>query len=83
MPVGVSMKHKESMTYRSTIIIMKEGKWYIARSLELGVTSQGKTIEEAKQNLKEAINLYLEDQPKNKKSLPSNTPFVTSIEINK
>ena len=34
------------MTYTSTAIIRKEGKWFVARSLELGVTSQGKTIEE-------------------------------------
>jgi predicted RNase H-like HicB family nuclease len=33
----------------------------VARCLELGVVSQGKTIEEAQANLKEAAELYLED----------------------
>jgi len=49
------------MTYKFTAIIKKENKWFVARSLELGVTSQGKTIEEAKQNLQEAVELYLEN----------------------
>ena len=32
----------------------------MAHCVELGVVSQGKTIEEAKANLKEAVELYLE-----------------------
>jgi predicted RNase H-like HicB family nuclease len=44
-----------------TGIITKEEKWYVAHCIELGVVSQGKTIDEAKANLKEAVELYLED----------------------
>ncbi len=43
-----------------TIKIWKEGKWYIARVPELGVTTQGKTLKEAKENLREATELHLE-----------------------
>ncbi len=43
---------------RFTAVITKEGKWYIAHCVELGVVSQGKTIEEAQANLKEAVELY-------------------------
>jgi predicted RNase H-like HicB family nuclease len=69
------------MTYRLTTVINKEGKWYVARCVELGVVSQGRTIEEAQKNLKEAVELYLEDQPKIKKSLPKSAPLVTSFEL--
>lgn len=69
------------MTYRFTTILNKEGKWYVARCVELGVVSQGRTIEEAKENLKEAVELYLEDQPKIKKSLPKEAPLVTTLEL--
>ena len=69
------------MAYTSTAIIWKEGKWFLARSLELGVTTQGKTIEEAKKNLKEAVTLYLEDMPKKRRALAREMPLVTSIEI--
>jgi len=65
------------MTRKSTIVINKEGKWYVARSLELGVVSQGRTIEEAERNIKEALELYLEDQPDKKKSLPVGTPHIS------
>lgn len=69
------------MTYKSTAIIRKEGTWFVARSLELGVTTQGRTIEEAKKNLQEAVALYLEDMPKSRKSLSKEMPLVTTIEI--
>ena len=49
------------MSYKFTTIITKEGKWYVAYCLELGVVSQGKNIDEAKKNLKEAVELYLEE----------------------
>jgi predicted RNase H-like HicB family nuclease len=38
----------------------------VAHCVELDVVSQGKTIEEAQANLKEAVELYLESiEPKN------------------
>lgn len=43
-----------------TAVVTKEERWYVARCVELGVVSQGKTIEEAQANLKEAVELYLE-----------------------
>jgi len=42
-------------------IIEKEKDLYSALCLELDVASQGKTIEAAKKNLKEAVAVYLED----------------------
>ena len=69
------------MTYKFTTTIIKEGKWYVARCLELGVVSQGKTIEGAQENLKEAVELYLKDQPKAKRYLPREAPLVTTLEL--
>ena len=48
------------MTKRFNAVISKEEKFYVARCIELGVVSQGKTIEEAQLNLKEAVELYIE-----------------------
>jgi len=48
------------MSHRFTAVITKEEKWYVALCVELGVVSQGRTIEEAKTNLKEAVELYIE-----------------------
>jgi predicted RNase H-like HicB family nuclease len=48
------------MNYRFSALITKEDEWYVARCPELGVTSQGKDVESARTNLREAIALYAE-----------------------
>lgn len=45
-------------------IVWKEDKWYVARALEVEVVSQGKTEKEALNNLKEALELFFEDNKK-------------------
>lgn len=75
------MLYHKIMAFKSTAIITKEGKWFVARSLELGVVSQGRTVEKAKDNLREAVELYLEDMPRDKKHLSRELPLVTSIEV--
>ena len=37
------------------------GRWLVAYNPETGTTTQGKTVEQALQNLKEATALYLEE----------------------
>ena len=44
------------------VVITKEGKLYSSWCPQLDVASSGKTVEEARSNLKEAIELYLEDE---------------------
>lgn len=51
-------------------IVWKENKIFVAKFLELELASQGKTRKEALDNLKEALDLYLEDEPKNSISFP-------------
>lgn len=54
-------KSKPVRTY--TAVIHREDPWYVAECPEVGVVSQGKSIEEAIFNLKEATELYLEEFP--------------------
>lgn len=42
------------------VSITQEGKFFVARCPELGVTSQGESLLEAQKKLKEAIELYIE-----------------------
>lgn len=44
-------------------VVWKEGKWFVARSLEVEVASQGRTEKAAVKNLREAVELYMEDEP--------------------
>ena len=45
---------------RLNVIIWKEEDVFVVREVFTGVTTQGKTIEEALENIKEAVELYLE-----------------------
>lgn len=69
------------MTYKFTTIIQKEGKWFVSRCVELGVVSQGKTIEAAQENLQEAVELYLEDMPKAKQFSIKSPALISTLEI--
>jgi len=64
-----------------TAIIHKEEDMYVAECPEIGTVSQGKTIEEAIYNLKEATELYLEEFPLEKKEHPLLTTFEISLEL--
>jgi len=45
---------------RFTAIIEKDGQWYVAHCPELDIASQGKSVKEARKNLKEAIALFFQ-----------------------
>jgi predicted RNase H-like HicB family nuclease len=49
------------MEKKFSAVITKEGKYFVSYCPELGVASQGLTEKLALANLKEAVELYLED----------------------
>lgn len=65
----------QSMTF--TAVIHREGDLFVAECPELGSVSQGKSMEEALENLREATELYLEEFPD---ARASGRPFVTTFE---
>ena len=62
---------------RLTVAITRDGEWYVARCLEVEVTSQGRTVQEAEANLKEALELYFEDQS----DVTVEPPLIRTLEI--
>lgn len=46
------------MSFKVTVVIQKDDDWYVAKCIENSVASQGKTVEEAMINIKEAFGLY-------------------------
>jgi len=48
------------MSKRLTAIIQREGDGFVALCPELDVASQGETIETARENLREALELFFE-----------------------
>ncbi|MDQ3957379.1 MAG: type II toxin-antitoxin system HicB family antitoxin [Actinomycetota bacterium] len=63
---------------RFTVAVNHEPPWYVARCLDVEVTSQGETVEEALANLKEALELYFEDAPVPETIDP---PIIASVEL--
>jgi len=58
--------------------ITREGSWFVARCLEVEVTSQGETLESALSNLQEALELYFEDH-----DAPTGAaPIIAPVEVN-
>ena len=67
----------EKLTFSA--ILWKEGKLQIAWCAELDIASQGKKVEEALANLREAIDLYLEDEDA---KIPTNrSPILTTLSV--
>jgi predicted RNase H-like HicB family nuclease len=60
-----------------TVYIQKDDGWFVAKCLENSVASQGKTMDEAMDNLREALILYYEDE-----TMPIfPQAFVTALEV--
>lgn len=70
-----------NMARRYTAVIVKEENWYVAHCLELGVVSQHKTVEEAKTNLKEAVELYLESFDDEELPAPADEAMLYYLEV--
>ncbi len=49
------------MTQKFTASLSKEGNWFVAQCLEVDVASQGETEDEALANLREALELHIEE----------------------
>ena len=61
-------------------VVSKEGKWCVANCPELEIASQGKSVELALENLREAIELYLRDEDA-KVPEANYRPIVTVVKV--
>jgi predicted RNase H-like HicB family nuclease len=70
------------MGQKLTAIIEKEGNGYVALCPEFDIASQGDTIEQARDNLKEALELFFETASKEEiESRLLGDVFVTQVEV--
>jgi predicted RNase H-like HicB family nuclease len=69
-------------TYHLTAIIGREGDGYVSLCPELDVASQGDTVEEARRNLREALELFLETaDPDEVTARLHDEMFVSQVEV--
>ena len=70
------------MQKQFTAIIEREGDGYVSLCAELDVASQGDTIEEARENLREALELFFETaSPEEIQQRLHEEVYVTRMEI--
>ncbi len=58
-----------------------DGRWFVARCLDLPVTSQGETFDEARANLTEAIELYIETWGADEVEASIGEPKLAKVEV--
>ena len=63
------------------VVIVQEEDWYIATDIISGVASQGHTIDDAIFNLKEALELYYEDDEESLRESSCKKVFITTLEL--
>ena len=70
------------MTRTLTATIWREDDGYAALCSELDISSQGDTVEEARANLKEAVELFLETASQNEVARRFNSEiYITPLEV--
>jgi predicted RNase H-like HicB family nuclease len=70
------------MERQMTAIIEREGDGYVSLCPELDIASQGATIEEARDNLREALELFFECAPADEVTRRfRHEVFVTRVEV--
>jgi len=70
------------MTKKLTAIIEREGDGYVALCPELDIASQGNTVDEARNNLQEALQLFFETaSPEEIDSRLHDEVYVTNVEV--
>ena len=71
------------MTLQHTIkaVVRKGETHYVAECVEVAVVTQGKTLEETINNLKEAVELHLEGENLAELGLASNPTLIVTMEV--
>ncbi len=70
------------MVQKLTAIIEREGEGFVALCPELDIASQGNTIEEARSNLQEALELFYETASSTEiKRRLNDEVYVTQVEV--
>lgn len=62
-----------------SVILTEEENWIVATDTTTGIASQGKSNKEALENLKEALELYYEDIPQDKRVIYPT--MLTTLEV--
>jgi predicted RNase H-like HicB family nuclease len=72
---------KEALQHTIKAFIRKGEKYYVAECLEIPVVTQGKTLDEAAANLREAVTLHLEGEDLEQLGLAPKPTLIITMEM--
>jgi predicted RNase H-like HicB family nuclease len=72
---------KETLQHTIKAFIRKGEKYYVAECLEIPVVTQGKTLDEAAANLREAVALHLKGENLEQLGLAPNPTLIITMEM--
>lgn len=77
-------ERQQAMTRTLTVTIWREGSGYVSLCPELDIASQGDTVEDARANLQEAVDIFFEAaDPSELEQRLNSEVYVTSLEVNR
>ena len=70
-----------SLSRNIHVVIFSSGEHYVANCLEVSVVTQGRTLDETLDNLREAVSLHLEDEDLAELGLSDNPMLSIMLEM--
>lgn len=71
------------MDYQLSTVVSQEGKLFVAKGIEIELASQGKTVEEALENLREAFELWVKHAEPSELAVfeRARSPIITQVKV--
>lgn len=73
------MHLKEKISVPLSVVISREGKWYVASCPILDIATQGKTEKDVRENMEDLIEEYFQDPDTSKPSIK--TMMTSSVSV--
>lgn len=70
-----------TMKHIIQVYVSKGDKYYVAEGVDLPIVTQGKTLDELVENIKEAIELHLEDEDLSDLNIAPNPSVLMNFEL--
>jgi len=79
------MSHMKTTALKYNVMIKKEGKYFVAYVPTLGISDFGKTVDDARKNVEQAISIHIEGLIKTDSEVPaqdSSDFYISQYQVN-
>jgi len=79
------MSHMKTTALKYNVMIKKEGKYFVAYVPTLGISDFGRTVDDARKNVEQAISIHIEGLIKTDSEVPaqdSSDFYISQYQVN-